>query len=958
MPTENRDPAELRRELEALSTWRSAHLRGDEKGEAQIFLDRLFRALGHTGLREAGATLEERIKRNDQRGTAFADLMWKPRVLIEMKKAGADLKRHYRQAFDYWVAAVPERPRYVVLCNFDEFWIYDFNIQMDEPVDRVNLSELGQRWESLAFLLPEEATPQFGNDLVAVTRDAASRVVRVFRNLIERGVERTKAQTFVLQCVMAMFSEDIGLLPSHLYASALDDAINARNSSDVAYDLVFGLFREMNTPGVTAGGRFKGTPYFNGGLFHDVSPLSLTQIELFALREAAFANWAAVRPEIFGTLFEQSMDAGERHAYGAHFTSQADIAKIVGPIIVTPWRERISEARTRGRGGIRAIEQLLADMYSFRVLDPACGSGNFLYVAYREMRRLEHEALTVMSEMRRSEGIAAQGAFAYVTTDHFFGLDVNKFAVEVAKVTMMLGKKLAADELEDDQAVLPLDNLDDTIRAADALFTPWPKANVVIGNPPYMGRRKMVEELGATYCERLRRAHPDVGGVSDFVTYWFPLTHRHLPSGGRGGLVATNTVRQNESRAASLDYVVDHEGVIFDAVSSQPWSGDAAVHVSIVNWAKGEDPKPKVLWLNNGQLRLELDHIPPSLSPDVDVRSAASLACNQRPNVCFQGQTPGVSKGFFVTDTTRRKLGRGAGQVVHPFVGGDELLKDLEVTKWIIDIPDDDLLDADTNYPGVMDHLRRHVLPVREQAAAREAARNDEVLAENPNAKPNQHHKAFLGTWWRLGYRREKMLTALQHHDRYIATSRVASEKRATVFEFVDANIRPGDSLTTFALSDDYSFGILSSSLHRHWLEARCSTLETRLRYTSTTVWDSYPWPQSPSSRDIKAICRIVADLLVLRETNRGRGLSLAQQYDALRVPGRSKLRALHAELDKAVHAAYGFSEADLPLAQLLALNLDIAEASSGVRRPGTRNEDDARVTDYRLHSPLRVVTS
>jgi hypothetical protein len=157
-----------------------------------------------------------------------------------------------------------------------------------------------------------------------------------------------------------------------------------------------------------------------------------------------------------------------------------------------------------------------------------------------------------------------------------------------------LAKKLAADELDDDQQVLPLDNLDHVIVAADALFTPWPKADAIIGNPPFLGRRKMIEELGAAYNDRLQRQHLRVGGVADFVCCWFPLAHDHLPDGGRAGLVATKSIRETTSREASLDYVVDHGGTITEAVSLQPWSGDAVVHVSIVNWIKNGDPgKPR-----------------------------------------------------------------------------------------------------------------------------------------------------------------------------------------------------------------------------------------------------------------------------------------------------------------------------------------------------------------------------
>jgi hypothetical protein len=945
----NPSPNDLRASLDEFVRYRTAYLTGDEKGEAQVFCDRLFRAFGHEGVREAGATLEMRLKKNDAKGAAFADLVWKPRCLIEMKKAGTNLTRHYRQAFDYWIAAVPDRPRYVILCNFDDFWIYDFDTQLDEPVDRLRLADLPSRYEALAFLLVEPEDPIFGNDLVAVTREAAANVALLFRKIHSRGVSREEAQRFVLQCVMAMFAEDIRLLPTKSFSHALADS---RNGSE-AYDLLFGLFREMNAPGVTSGGRYRGTPYFNGGLFDTVTPLELTTSELDLIRASAITDWSAVRPEIFGTLFEGSMDTGERHATGAHFTSQADIAKIVIPTIVTPWRERLDGAKS-----IADLERILGDMYSYRVLDPACGSGNFLYVAYREMRRLENETLTLIQDRRRSSGLASQRALAYVTPDHFFGIDSNPFAVEVAKVTMMLAKKLAADELDNEQTVLPLDNLDSTIVSADALFTSWPQADAIIGNPPFMGRRKMQKEMEAGYTIRLAEKYPNVGGVSDFVTYWFPLAHDHLSRGGRAGLVGTKTIRENDGRKASLDYIVDHDGVIVEAVSSQPWSGDAAVTVSIVNWVKGDYKGPRVLWMNDGQLRLETTNIPSSLMPIADVRKASPLLVNQRPASCFQGQTPGITKGFVLTREERDSLLREdprSETVIKPFLGGKRMLERLAVDDWIIDIPYEDRIAAEAAVPSVMDHLSIYVLPIRQKAAREEAERNVSILALHPERRVNRHHEGFLDHWWQLGYRRPELLDAISKVDRYIATSRYASENRNTIFSFVDSTIQPADGLSVFALDDDYSFGVLSSAAHRAWLEARCSRLETRLRYTSTTVWDSFPWPQTPSSRSVQQIVALANEIINVRSQHLAAGISLKRQYDVLRQPGASQLREVHAELDKAVLAAYEFhadSQENDVVAQLLALNQAVASDSEAARGPGGSGLPGVRISQYRITPP------
>jgi hypothetical protein len=929
--TPRNPPAQDRqRALDALVAYRRDYLSGDEKGEAQVFLDRLFRALGWDGVREAGGTLEFRVS-NTTGGTSFADLMWKPRVLLEMKKSGVDLSRHFRQAFDYWVRAVPDRPRYVVLCNFDEFWIYDFENQVDEPVDRVRLVDLPRRWETLAFLLPQPSTPSFGNDLVAVTRKAAADVAEVFLSMKGRGVVTETAQRFVLQCVMAMFSEDIGLLPGHLFTSVIQDSRTGAES----FDLIGGLFREMNTPGLTAGGRFARTPYFNGGLFANVSPQELNRHELDLLRDAAKGNdWSDVRPEIFGTLFEGSMDAGERHARGAHFTSQVDIARIVGPVIVRPWRERIEAARN-----IQDLRKVLHDMSQFRVLDPACGSGNFLYVAYREMRRLEREALNAIVTRRTSPEIAAQQELAYVSPEQFHGIDNNPFAVEVAKVTLQLGKKLAADELHEVGGVLPLDNLDSVIVASDALFSSWPRADVIIGNPPFMGRRSMVEELGANYCSRLdERFGPK--GVADFVTYWFPKAHDHLPDGGRAGFVGTKSIKQSEGRKASLDYVVDNGGVIVEAVSHMPWSGDAAVTVSIVNWQKGgTPPRERTLWLKDGTEPIVVDEISSALSLAINLRSARNLDIHK--DFALQGQTLGLVDVFRISGAKASSLIRAdalAAEVIHPILGGDELLKKTSVDDWVIDLPDRSADDAWRKFPAVMGYLGAEALPLRQAAARKEHDRNEEALAHNPQAKLNHHHAGFLDRWWTLGWRREELLRATAGMTRYVALTRTSSELRGPVFSFVDGRFHVTDGAVAFPVDDDYSLGILQSNVHESWFRERCSTFETRLRYTSKTVSLSFPWPQDPDQTAVDRVSAATVAIVNYRAEAFRLGQTLASQYDTLRLPGRSRLRSLHEELNAAVMEAYAFDQAEDVLTQLLELNLLVAQredAGERVTAPG-----------------------
>jgi hypothetical protein len=945
-------PASLLERLQAFVRYREEHLRGDEKGEAAIFLENLFKAFGHDGVRQAGATLEQRISRRDNGGTAYADLEWKPRVLIEMKKAGRDLRRDYRQVFEYWIDLVPDRPKYVVLCNFDQFLVYDLNQQLDEPVDELALSDLPHRWEALAFLLPQEEAPSFQNDLVAVTKDAAVHVSGIFNGLVERGIERDPAQRFILQAVMSMFAEDIGLLPRHFFTRAVEDVIEGKGS---AYDLLFGLFREMDIEGTTSGGRFEGTPHFNGGLFARVEPFDLDADEMKALHTACQENWAAVRPVIFGTLFEQSLDKPERHAYGAYFTSEADIQRVVLPTIVRPWKDRIDAAET-----LEDLGQIEQEMLAFQVLDPACGSGNFLYVAYRELRRLEkhlHEARVLRS---REAGRREAMRLAFISTKQFHGIDLRPFAIEVAKVTLMLARKLAADELGDDGNYLPLDDLDDNFQTANAVTAEWPAFDACIGNPPYLGAKRLLEEKPAEEIAELQTTYPEIGGLADYVVYWFRKAHDLMPESGRAGLVGTSNIRSGDSRRHSLDYVVDNGGVIQEAVSSMPWSGDATVEVSVVNWSKTAGDDPKTLWLSRGTTKIELPEITGSLSPNTDLRAAEKLGVNRRPKVCFQGQTPQHTPGFVLTPGRASEMiaaDAQAAQVIHPYLIGEELNGTGKPARYVIDIAANDAIQAAIEAGGVvMDHLRATVLPDREASAAREEEKNRKLVAANPNRSVTWHQRNFLEQWWQLGWRREQMVDSITSLTRYIALSRVAVQTRQSVYAFISPDIRPGDALQVFAFEDDYSFGILHSTYHRTYFEERCSKMRVDLRYTPNTVWDTFPWPQAPSEGAVDAVTDTAARLIEFRDERLADGLSLEQLYNSLRDVGRNPLRTLQEELDAAVATAYEFSQDDDPLVQLLALNLSIASQEEGgltePRRPGGSGLRDTKRTGSRIESP------
>jgi type I restriction-modification system DNA methylase subunit len=947
-------PPDKTKRLSEFINWVDSHIKGDEKGEAQIFLDRLFRGFGHDGWKEAGATCEERVK-NDTGGTSFADLVWKPRVVIEMKKRGANLNKHYSQAFTYWTYLVPSRPRYAVLCNFDEFWVYDFETQMDTPVEKIKLTELPEKFGALNFLFPGEVKPVFGNHHEEVTREAADKLATCFNSMIEREVDRDLAQRFILQILMAFFAEDIGLLERYLVKRLLEECKSPQDT----YDIVGGLFEAMNRREGNFGGRYKGVDYFNGGLFANPAKVELNAKERTLLKEACDFDWSKVRPEIFGTLFERSLGKEQRHASGAHFTTPVDIMKIVGPTIVQPWRDAIERSTT-----LTEMQMLANRMHNFTVLDPACGSGNFLFTAYRELKRLEADLYARMADRFPKSVDPNQRSLGFVTTTNFYGMDINPFAVEIAKVTMMLAHKLSIDELHVNESALPLDNLDknivhqDALITADGLPTTWPKTDVIIGNPPFLGAKNLKRDLPSDYVNRVRKAYKAVPNMADLCVYWFYRANEELEActeddrfRGRAGLVGTQNIRANASRRGGLDYIVD-SGTVIESVENQPWSGEAEVNVSIANWVKTKDetllPAERRLWfmpktstIKKGRAkrgegpshkRYELDlrlvpMISSALSDKTDVASALTLQCNRDPQRTFQGVTPGYEGFVLKPDAAKVLLAKeeNSRKLLRPYMIGRELNNGGKPTRFIIDAFGLDLSDL-ASYPKTFAHLEKTVLPnVQAKVEAERKKASDMV-------KAREEH---LERWWTFWAQRLELRTWLASRKRVIAASR--TQRAPFIFHFVSASLAHGDKLQLFAFDDDYSFGILQSYLHSLWYDAKGTRLknEVDVNYSSDEVFATFPWPQSPSKARVDEVALAARNLRLARAATLNEGATVRSVYATLAMPGKSALKDAHAALDAAVINAYGFSVGKDLLTQLLKLNHEIA-ASIKTGKPVT----------------------
>jgi hypothetical protein len=297
-------------------------------------------------------------------------------------------------------------------------------------------------------------------------------------------------------------------------------------------------------------------------------------------------------------------------------------------------------------------------------------------------------------------------------------------------------------------------------------------------------------------------------------------------------------------------------------------------------------------------------------------------------------------------------------QVIHPYLIGRELVGDGRPQRFIIDFDAPDAMTAESLAPGAFRRVKELVLPHRQAITEKERRRNEAALASNPQAKVTWHQRNFLDAWWALEWRRPAMVTALEQLPRYIAMSIVASEHRLPILSFVSSAIRPSNRVVVFTFADDYSFGILQSGIHVAWFRARCSHLETRLSYTSKSVFNSFPWPQAPAQPAVDRVVDSVADLLAFRAERLAQGITFGEQYDSLRQPGRSRLRDLHEALDWAVLDVYGFDPEEDVLAQILALNLSVAEleqAGGAVRGPGPQGLANTTRSTWRIEPIYRL---
>ncbi len=872
----NRSLSDIRTALEVLaSTW-SAY-KGTERSASQTFLNHLIAAYsGEVDAMSAGARFEEFGVRDE--GSGFMDLYWQGVVIIEMKAPSQSrrLDQHRAQALDYWRNSANNEkgiaaPPYLILCSIRAFEIWEPGRFPTAPVDTFSIEDLPARAEALLFLAGRQ--PIFGGPGAKVTAQAAKHMVDLYFGLLERkAVTPAELRRFIVQTVWTLFAEDVGILESRPLET-LVRALLADTTRSTAVELA-DLYRRFDIQDSERRnrGRSNSVPYVNGELFATAVEVHLNKSELEDLLEASRFDWQFVNPTVFGSLLEGCLGHDHRWELGAHYTNEQDIMLIIEPVIIRPWVKRIESTKN-----FKEATRLHTELCKFKVIDPAMGCGNFLSVAYRELRILELRLHDRISQHAIQDGHQAPLEMQYYPINNVQGIEIEPFAVDIAKTTLWMTHALESRRHGIAEPVLPLPALT-SLTCADSLKTDWPETDVVIGNPPFHGDRNMRSVLGDEYIDWLKS---EFGvGVKDHCVYFFLKTHKNLKPGQRAGLVATKTISQTKNRDASLVWITATNGVITDAISTKDWSGEAAVDVSIVCWTK-TPPAPETCILDGRKVT----GITPSLTEGLVHRGAIKLKGNLR--ICFTGYyTRGM--GFVITPDEAKSLIEQGGEhyleVVAPFSSGDDTVTTLDQrpSRWVIDFADKALEDVTERFPIALQILRERVLPER-------------------IGKPE-----LMKRWWQFWMTRKGLRETTRTLPRFAIASRHC---KRLILVWAEPNWRPSDGCNVFTFTDDFNFGICSSTIHEIWARATSSTLEDRLRYNPSTAFETFPFPSASDSQR-ERVSTAASQMVRLRtEASRNQRLGLTKVYNLMDEGGFTELKAAHHELDLAVIDAYGWDK-------------------------------------------------
>lgn len=779
-------------------------------------------------------------------GEGWADVWRKSCFAWEYKGKRKDLIAAFAQLQQYAVAL--ENPPLLIVSDMDRIRIHTnwtntvqiiYDITLDDLLDAAKRDMLRACFDDPERLRPKKTRQD-------LTQDAANQFAQIAQRLRDRNHDPQAVAHFVNRLVFCMFAEDVGLLPAKLFekmirASRAQPDSFARHAST--------LFAAMRSPGGFVG--YDAVEWFNGGLFDSDEGLPLALQDIDDLISATAMDWSDIDPSILGTLFERGLDPSKRSQQGTHYTDRDMIMQIVRPVVTDPllaeWEEvkgqiaatldaapKVTKERlltsaqkaaaTKAHDRAVALHRGFLDrLAAFRVLDPACGSGNFLYLSLLELKNIEHRVNL------DAEALGLQRPVLFETgPENVLGIEINPYAAELARVSVWIGEiqwmRRNGFEVARNPILRTLDTIQnrDAIVNSDGTAVEWPNAEAIIGNPPYLGAKLLKRKLGVAETAAIRAVYDGrLPGFTDLVCYWFENARKMIETGRakRAGLVATNSIRKNTNLPVMKRIVATTR--IFDARPEEKWILDgAAVDVSLICF--GDSKQAATL---NG---VAVEKINPDLTTGLDLTKAGALPENG--DGAFLGiqksgpfDIPGTLARAWMQEPTNPN-GRANSDVLRPYWNGDDVTgrpRDM----WFIDLPLGLTEAAAAQFASPFSHLS--TTPDEDGKMVKElrAAHGEEVTTN----------------WWEPWRSRQEMRSRVSGLGRYIVTPETAQYR---LFVWIRPPNLPDKNLIVIPRDDDTAFGILHSRIHEVWALRKGSDLQDRPRYTHTSTFATFPFPE------------------------------------------------------------------------------------------------------------------
>lgn len=851
-----------------------------ENAETQTFYNEFFHVFGIS--RRRVASFEEPVKKlGGDRGRI--DLFWKGTLLVEQKSEGRDLRKAYSQALDYFPNLKEEElPRYILVSDFQRFDLYDLDTGAEHSF---TLSELHTKVELFGFIAGYQKREFRDQDPVNIA--ASERMGKLYDALKEAGYDSLDLELFLVRVLFCLFADDTGIFEKDIFRSYLEEHTR-EDGSDTGPRINY-LFQVLNTPHERRGKNLNEAlarfPYVNGSLFVDTLLVpDFNGTMRAALISACHFNWSQISPAIFGSLFQSVMDKDKRRGVGAHYTTEKNILKVLKPLFLDALYAEFEMVK-RDRRRLQAFHSKLAGL---RFLDPACGCGNFLILAYRELRLLEIEVLQALNAERQR--VLDVSELSRINVDAFYGIEIEEFPARIAEVAMWLTDHQMNMQLSEAFGLyyvrIPLEAAAH-IHHGNALQLDWAEIvppeqlSYILGNPPFIGSKY---QTGAQRDEVAAIFKGVAGaGVLDYVTAWYLKAARYIQDTRIVcAFVSTNSISQGEQAAILWQELFNRYHVkIHFAHRTFAWSsearGKAAVHCVIVGYA-AFDTKHKMLYeyenIKADPHEIAATNITPYLTDggDVVITKRSRPLCDV-PEMGI-GNKP-IDGGNYLFSPEERDAFLAKEPAAAPYfrrwIGADEFLYNYD--RWCL----------------WLGECPPHVLRQMPEAMKRvEAVRK---LRQDSKSAPT---RAIAATPTRFHVENIPSGT-------YVVVPEVSSEKRHYIpFGFLTPETLSSNLLKLIPNASLYHFGVLSSLMHMAWMRVVSGRLESRYRYSVGIVYNNYPWPH-PTPAQVQAIETAAQGVLDARALFPGS--TLADLYDPNTMP--PALLKAHKILDRAVDVAY-----------------------------------------------------